>query len=199
MSLLLPVGVLLGGLILIMKEKNIDDEAESRLQVARRHALRVISASAKGSTVVFDFDDTLIRPRNIVSHSHAGYRDVWYGDRKSLPIYEPVREMIDVCKYANARNMHIVVITARVENQTMKKIIQANANYYGIVVHEIYGYRPHIHNLQKFKAELRKDLNNQRPIILTIGDRWTDVSEPLYAHWIKLPSVDGIFRSSLDS
>lgn len=197
-SFALPLAILAMGLILVMKDDDPDSSTESSLQIARRHAFHTIASASQGSTVVFDFDDTLVNPKNVVTHKHTGYRDVWHGDRKSVPIYSPVREIIDVCKYANSRNMHVVIITARVESENMRRTIKANSDYYGINIHEIHGYRPGFHSLHSFKSEIRHTLNETRPVILTIGDRWADVRNPESAHWIKLPSVDGMFRSSID-
>ena len=159
--------------------------------------MKVISSAAPGSVVVFDFDSTLIDPKIIQDYTHTGTRDMWAGSRKSVPIYAPIREMIDLCKYANSRNMYVVIITARPDTINMRSCIKANVERHGIYIHEIHGFKKdNGDNLSNFKANIRKRLSFVRPVVLTIGDRWPDVSEPGGAQWIKLSSSDGIFRTS---
>ena len=192
---MIAAGLLVAGVVMIMKEpENLDDKF---LHDARSFGMQVIGAARPGSIVVFDFDSTLVNPEIIQDYAHTGTRDMWAGSRRALPIYAPVREMIDLCKYANSRNMHIVLITARSDTITMRQCVKANLERHGVRIHELYGFnRNSGDKLSTFKAAIRKRLSLQRPVVLTVGDRWPDVSEPNGAHWIKLSSSDGIFRTS---
>lgn len=194
-QLLIAAGLLVGGMVLIMKEP---DNLEAKfLHDARHFGMQVIADSRPGDIVVFDFDSTLVNPHIIQDYEHTGTQDMWAGSRRSIPIYAPIREMIDLCKYANSRNMHVVVITARPDTITMRSCIKANLEKHGVRIHELYGFSKNSgESLTNFKSLIRKRLSMYRQIVLTVGDRWPDVSDPGGAHWIKLSSTDGIYRTS---
>ena len=194
-QLFIAAGLLVGGMILIMKEpENIESKF---LHDARSFGMKVIASARPGSIVVFDFDSTLVNPEIIQDYQHTGTRDMWAGSRRSIPIYAPIREMIDLCKYANSRNMYVVIITARNDTTSMRQCIKSNLERYGVRINELHGFHKNGgDNLSNFKAVIRKRLSLLRPVVLTVGDRWPDVADPNGAHWIKLSSSDGIFRTS---
>ena len=192
----LTVSFLIAGLVLTYRSD--PDDVSTQLSEARTKAMKKIAKSPRGSVVVFDFDDTLFRPREVTSYAHSGPRAFWNDNRKAIPIYSQIREMVDVAKYANLNGMYIVIITARHDTAMMRATVKTNIENAGIRVHELHGFNQHQHDSKTmFKSHLRRQINQIRPVVLTIGDMWHDVAEPGNADWIKLPSQDGAMYTSL--
>lgn len=193
-SMMLPAIILASGLILLMSDNPVPPE---NLGLARSKAFRCLAAATPGSAVVFDFDGTLFDERTVVSYTHTGPRPYATGDRKAIPIYKPISPVCDILKYATARGMYIVLITARPNSALTRCIVTQNLEHYGLTVHE-YHANPHYPQMRNFKAVLRARLHAQRPIVLTVGDQWTDVNEAITYDWIKLPNArEPLMLSSL--
>ena len=124
MSFVVPAVALACGLILITYEST--DYKLNFMSSSREIAMKLIAKSPKGSAVVFDFDDTLFDPQTIIETSHVGTKAYWNADRKAIPLYKPIVEMCDVLKFAVARGMYIVLITARPDNYMTKLTILHN-------------------------------------------------------------------------
>jgi predicted secreted acid phosphatase len=185
MSFVLPAIVLACGLVLVTHEAR--DPTPTFMSAARRAAMERISRAPKGSAVVFDFDDTLFDPHSVADTAHVGSRAYWNADRRAVPLYRPIVEMCDVLKFAVARGMYIVIITARPDNRATKQTVLHNFKKQRMQIQEL-PCSPHYPRHMNFKARLRQKLQLSRPIILTIGDQWGDVNEPDGYDWIKLPT-----------
>jgi len=195
MSFVLPAVALACGLILITYEST--DLKPDFMASSREIAMKLIARSPKGSAVIFDFDDTLFDPQTIIETAHVGTRAYWNADRKAIPMYKPIVEMCDVLKFAVARGMYIVLITARPDNHITKLTILHNFKKQRMQIHELH-CNPHYPRHMNFKAKLRQKIKLQRPIVLTIGDQWGDVNESDGYDWIKLPnSREPLMLSSL--
>ena len=186
MNIAVPLGVFFGGLFLIVGKERSATSVSGHLDKARTICIDYISKQPKGTMIVFDFDDTLFDPRKVIGQVYSGSRDFAYGDRKALPLYQPIRQMCDVLKYAVSAGMYVTLITARPNNAYSKQIVLANFKRQNLVLHE-YHANDHYPKLNNFKAVLRKNIVKFRPIGLTVGDAWTDVNESSSA-WVKLPS-----------
>lgn len=194
MSFMFAAFTLACGLILITQESS--NLKTNTLAHYRELAMKLIAESPKGSAVVFDFDDTLFDPQTIMEYSHTGTRDYWNADRKAIPMYKPITEMCDVLKFAVAKGMYIVLITARPDNYMTKQTLLHNFKKQKMQLHELH-CNPNYPRHMNFKSKLRQKIHVQRPIILTIGDQWGDVNETSY-DWIKLPnSSEPLALSSL--
>lgn len=196
-SLALPLGVFFAGLFLIVGKEESMVSVPGELDRARTLCIDWISKLPKGSVIVFDFDDTLFDPNTVIGHAHAGGRDFAHGDRKALPLYRPIVQIVDVLKYAVSAGMYITLITARPNTNASRNIVMENFKHNHMKLHE-YHANDHYPKLQNFKSVLRKNISIVRPIGLTVGDAWTDVNESTSYNWVKLPTrKDPILYTSL--
>ena len=185
MSFILPGIVLACGLVLITREPS--SNKASFMSSSRELAMKLIARSRKGSAVVFDFDETLFDPNKIIGTMYVGSRAYWNADRRALPLYQPIVEMCDVLKFAVAKGMYVILITARPDNNITKATVLNNFKNQSMQIHELH-CNPNYPRHMNFKAKLRAKISAQRPIILTIGDQWGDVNESNTYDWIKLPN-----------
>lgn len=196
MDLALPLGVFFAGLFLIVGKEDSLVSVPGELDRARTLCIAHISRLPKGSMVVFDFDDTLFDPGRVIGHAHSGSREFALGERKALPLYQPIRPMCDVLKYAVAAGMYVTLITARPNTHVTRQVVMANFKHQSMKLHE-YHANDHYPRLHNFKAALRRRITAVRPIGLTVGDQWTDVNESTY-DWVKLPTQhDPVMYTSL--
>tara|TARA_B100000676_G_scaffold311007_1_gene379358 strand:+ start:1224 stop:1814 length:591 start_codon:yes stop_codon:yes gene_type:complete len=186
MSIALPLTIFFAGLFLIVGKEEPASSIIGQLEKARTSCIEHISKLPKGTMIVFDFDDTLFYPRKVVGYTHSGARDFAFGNRKALPLYQPIQQICDVLKYAVACGMYICLITARPDTASTKHIVLANFKHQKMQLHEFHA-NSNYPELNNFKAALRKNMIKFRPIGLTVGDAWTDVNESNYA-WVKLPT-----------
>ena len=169
------------------------------LRRARRAAIRHLKTVAEmhpGGIVVFDFDDTLVTSV-VTDVAHVGPRTWWHADRRRMPIYGAVYEMIDVAQVARRLGLRVYIITARRDSDSTRAVVDANCRRRGVAYDAILAAQPA--DRPEFKARLRARLAaDVAPVVLTVGDRWNDVREPGRAAWIKLPDAhDDAVHSSL--
>lgn len=177
----LPVTIIVAGMILLRS----NTETPDAYGAARRVAIAYLRTLSSKHTVVFDFDDTLFRPRTVVDITYAGRRDFWYSDRHAVHIYAPIREIIDILQVATTLGHRVVIITARPDTQHTRTVVEENCKRRGLTVHALYMAPPR--SDPSFKARIRRRIHADCPVALTVGDQWPDVSSPGEAHWIKLP------------
>lgn len=172
------------GLLLVTKDR--PRSRSDLLDEARTKALQTLRSAPRGSIVVFDFDETLVHPDQIVDWEYTGMRTVgWASDRMRVPIYAPIHPITDVLQIAARLGFRIVLITARYDTPQTRATVLANMRRRRLTMHEFHA-RPAGVGVE-FKAKIRARLARQRPVALTIGDQWFDVHEPGRAEWIKLP------------
>lgn len=183
-GIVLPILAVAAGMLLISGNGETVHRG-SLYQKARRLALQYIKSVPRGAVIIFDFDDTLFHPHEVLDYEHTGARQTWGGDRRALPIYKPIHEMVDVLQVASAMGHYIVLITARHDNAYTRAVVNANFRRRGMKYNLFYAAQATAD--ANFKAALRKQLAARYRVVLTIGDQWGDVKSPGQAHWIKLP------------
>lgn len=201
--------LLLAYVFLFAPRRPLEQSVAGKLSDARSYALDVIvRGSRAGDVVVFDFDDTLFDPDKVVDVTHmdvssCAHSDTFGSAQQAVPIYAPIEPMMDVLRFALSQKLDVVILTARTHDRRMLRVVSENLRRQGVSFSDrdlytdaqtptsfIVGRRAAVDDRPTFKAHFRKRLSLSRRIILTIGDRWTDVDEPGGAAWIKLPAKD---------
>lgn len=184
MSFAWPLIAVAAGMVLISSTPSEPDR-QSSYQKARKLALQYLRKVPKGSVVIFDFDYTLFDPGIVIDQEFTGVRRIWNGDRRAIPIYKPITEIIDILQVAASMGHYVVLITARTDSAQTRAVVNANFRRRGMHYNLFFG--AHENSTPTFKAELRKKLAERYNVVLTIGDQWGDVRAPGQAAWLKLP------------
>ena len=159
-----------------------------------------------GKAIVIDFDDTIgwtqpFNPNEGSKVIHKNYGQFIY--------YPPIKQIIDIVKLAHKLGYIVIVITAR--DPIMLKSTIANCELFGIFPDVVFTSCYWGQN-QKFKSDMRKNielltledlkkLNSYEllsgnynsnsffniKIIMSIGDKWTDVKGQNNVLGVKLP------------
>lgn len=137
---------------------------------------------AKKSSIIVDFDDTLVYT-NPGGKSNAKFINV---DKQTLFIFPEILQISSVVKYAKKLGFKIIILTARPQSSFLST--KFNLELYGIPYDYIYmnSHNKHI----SFKKDIRKILMKRYNIILSIGDQVYDVNGPTGMLGFKLPSLD---------
>lgn len=118
--------------------------------------------------VMFDIDDTLLRP--------------WTS--------EPIHEMIELHHAARLLGYRIIIMTARPETDWNVVNTAKQLRSHGIVPTELL-FVP-----ASKKSDVKRELGHKYNFVLSVGDKLTDLGESMY--WLKLPDDNDLqIRSNL--
>lgn len=161
------------------------DDLNWAATISIKYLKQVMRKKIVNPCILFDVDDTLVfgDPEDKI-----GVREMELGEHDGSPIFilPPNRQIVEIAKVARTLGMKVIILTAR--PSLSRNATKANLDMFRVPYDKIFVNDKD--DDPEFKINIRRAIQKNNSLILTVGDQPCDVLLPGKSGVLKLPDPD---------